>query len=78
MLNIYRVYFLPFRDKSTKLPIVGSPYWMAPETLNGLWYGPQVGEKKETFYMFWNIIFMYHTLAYSSLLILIIWILNIL
>lgn len=28
-------------DKSTKLPIVGSPYWMAPETLNGLWYGPQ-------------------------------------
>lgn len=47
MLNIYRVYFLPFRDKSTKLPIVGSPYWMAPETLNGLWYGPQVGEKRD-------------------------------
>lgn len=26
------------RDKSHRLPIVGSPYWMAPECLKGEWY----------------------------------------
>lgn len=26
------------RDGSLRLPVVGSPYWMAPECLNGSWY----------------------------------------
>lgn len=33
------------RDRSQRLPIVGSPYWMAPECLNGKWYN----EKADVF-----------------------------